>query len=88
MPITKSAKKALRQNIRRRERNLVWKNKIKKLIKEVRILVSEKKSEEAKKLMPLVFKTVDKGAKVGVLKKNTAARIKSRLTKLAQKSTK
>ena len=64
MPITTSAKKALRQNIRRRTRNLVYKNKIKKLIKEVRTLVLEKKIEEAKKLLPQVYKTLDKAAKV------------------------
>lgn len=49
MPITKSAKKALRQNIKRRARNLVYKNKIKNLIKEARDLILEKKIEEAKK---------------------------------------
>jgi len=82
MPITKSAKKALRQNIRRRAKNLVYKKKIKDLIKEARILVSEKKLEEAKKLLPQVYKILDKSAKVGVIKKNTASRKKSRITKL------
>jgi small subunit ribosomal protein S20 len=48
MPITKSAKKALRQNIKRRARNLVYKNKIKGLLKEIRSLVSQGKTEEAK----------------------------------------
>jgi len=82
MPITKSAQKALRQNIRRKARNLVYKKKIKDLIKEVRSLVSEKKIEEAKKLLPQVYKILDKSAKVGVIKKNTASRKKSRITKL------
>ncbi len=85
MPITKSAKKALRQNVRRRARNLVYKKKIKDLIKKVRGLVSEKKIEEAKKLLPQIYKTLDKAGKVGVIKKNTASRKKSRLTKLANK---
>jgi len=85
MPITKSAKKALRQNIRRRARNLVYKNKIKNLIKEVRLLISEKKSEEAKKLLPEIYKIMDKSAKVGVIKKNTASRKKSRIAKLVNK---
>lgn len=82
MPITKSAKKALRQSIRRRARNLVYKNKMKRLIKEVRVLVSQKKINEAKNLLPQVYKILDKAAKVGVIKKNTAARKKSRIAKL------
>ena len=85
MPITKSAKKALRQNIRRKARNLVYKKKMKALIKEVRGLVLEKKNEEAKKLLPQVYKILDKTAKVGVIKKNTASRKKSRITKLVNK---
>ncbi len=82
MPITKSAKKALRQSIRRRARNLVYKNKMKRLIKEVRVLFSQKKINEAKNLLPQVYKILDKAAKVGVIKKNTAARKKSRIAKL------
>lgn len=85
MPITKSAKKALRQNIRRKAKNLVYKKKMKNLIKEVRGLVSEKKIEEAKKLLPQIYKILDKAGKVGVIKKNTASRKKSRLTKLVNK---
>ena len=86
MPITKSAKKAQRQNLRRRERNLVYKNKIKSLIKKLRSLVVAKKSKEAKELLPQVYKILDKPAKVGVIKKNTASRKKSRLTKLINKN--
>ena len=85
MPITKSAKKALRQNIRRRARNLVYKKKMKALIKEARGLVLGKKIEEAKKLLPQIYKILDKTAKVGVIKKNTASRKKSRITKLINK---
>jgi small subunit ribosomal protein S20 len=85
MPITKSAKKALRQNVKRRARNLIYKKKMRDLIKKVRDLVSEKKNEEAKKLLSQIYKVLDKSAKVGVIKKNTASRKKSRLTKLVEK---
>jgi small subunit ribosomal protein S20 len=81
MAITKSAKKAWRQSLKRRARNLIYKTKIKKLIKEARILVLAKKIEEAKKLLPQVYKILDKAAKEGVIKKNTAARKKSRIAK-------
>ncbi len=82
MPITKSAKKALRQNIKRRARNLIYKNKIKGLIKKTKSLISEKKIEEARKLLPQLYKALDKAAKVGVIKKNTAGRKKSGITRL------
>jgi len=85
MPITKSAKKALRQNQKRKAKNLVYKKKMKNLIKEVRSLVSEKKIEDAKKLLPQIYKSLDKSAKVGVIKKNTASRKKSRITKSVNK---
>ena len=82
MPITKSAKKALRQSLRRRIKNLRNKEKIKSLIKQVRNFVSQKKIEEAQKLLPRVYKILDKAAKTGLIKENTAARKKSRITKL------
>jgi len=82
MPITKSAKKALRQSEKRRKRNLIYKEKIKELTKKVRSLAVEKKIEEAKKILPQLYKILDKSTKVGVIKKNTASRKKSRITKL------
>jgi len=51
-------------------------------------LVSQNKIKEAKNLLPQVYKTLDKAAKVGVIKKNTAARKKSRLTKLINRGSK
>ena len=84
MPITKSAKKALRQSIKRKKRNLQNKRKIKDLTKEVKSLVSEKEIEKAKKLLPSLYKALDKAAKKGVIKKNTVSRKKSRITKFLQ----
>jgi len=86
MAITKSAKKALRQSQKRRIINVRKKEKIKNLIKEVRNLASQKKTEEAKKLLPQLYKILDKAAKTGLIKKNSADRKKSRLTKLISKS--
>lgn len=82
MAITKSAKKAIRQSAKRNVRNVVYKNKIKSVVKEARSLVAKKKMDEAKKLLPEIYKALDKAAKVGVIKKNNASRRKSRLTKL------
>jgi len=80
MPIKKSAKKALRQSLKRRARNLAYKRKIKKLTKDIKRLVSEKKNKEAKSLLPQIYKILDKAAKVGIIKKNAASRKKSRIT--------
>ena len=85
MPITKSAKKAIRQTKRRTAQNLVYRKKMKELTKKVRDLVLEKKNEEAKKMLPSVYKAIDKSAKTNVIKKNAADRKKSRLTKLVNK---
>lgn len=84
MPITTSAKKALRQNIRHRARNQKQKEAVKKTIKAYKKLVSDKKTEEAKAQLPKVYKALDKLAKVGVIKKNKASRLKSRLTRFLQ----
>ena len=85
MAITKSAKKAIRQSAGRNERNIVYKDKIKALVKQARTLVSTKKMTEAKKLLPEIYRALDKAAKVGIIKKNNASRHKSRLTKLIDK---
>lgn len=85
MAITESAKKAIRQSAKRKEQNTVYKDKIKKLVKEARFLASTKKMDEAKKLLPEIYSALDRAAKVGVIKKNNASRHKSRLTKLIEK---
>lgn len=85
MAIIKSAKKAIRQSRTRHEKNLIYKNKIKNLLKEAKSLVLIKKNDEAKKLLPEIYSILDKAAKVGVIKKNNASRRKGRLTKLIDK---
>ena len=84
MPLTKSTKKAFRQSEKRRKINIQRKKKLKSLLKEVRSLVSLKKTDEAKKLLPQVYKTLDKTAKTGLIKKNAASRTKSRITRLVK----
>jgi len=86
MPIIKSAKKSLRQNKRRRSENLFHKNQVKHLVKEIRTLVSDKKTKEAKELLSKTYKALDKAAKTKAMDKNTTKRKKSRLTKLINKS--
>ncbi len=83
MAITHAAKKALRQNDRRKKNNLKYKNNLKSVDKEIKKLIIAGKTDEAKKLYPKLYKAADKAAKAGVIKRNRAARIKSRRTKLS-----
>jgi small subunit ribosomal protein S20 len=85
MPITKSAKKALRSSKGKRMFNLRRKSNMQSVVKEYRKFLSANKIEEAKKLIPKLQKAIDKAAKKGVIKKNTAARKKSRLVKKLSK---
>lgn len=85
MAVTKSAAKALRQQEKRRKLNNMYRKKMKDLIKRARILLAEKKTEEAKKMLSEIYKVLDKAAKTNVIKKNTASRKKSRITKAISK---
>jgi len=84
MPKIQSAKKALRQNIKRREQNLKRKKQLQAVIKNFKKLVSENKKEEAKKYLANVYKNLDKMAKINFIKKNKANRLKSRLARKLQ----
>ena len=88
MAITKSAKKAIRQNKTRKAHNLIYTNKIKKLVKEAKAFAVQKKTKEAQEILPKVYQILDKAAKVGIIKKNNASRHKSRLAKMIDKASK
>lgn len=81
MPITKSAKKAIRVSLRRRSQNDLRKKIMKELNKKIVKLAKTDKAA-AEKLLATAFQAIDKSAKKGVIKKNNAARKKSRLAKL------
>lgn len=82
MPITQSAKKALRQSLTHKARNLRRKNAYKDTLKEFKSLVTTGKKDDAKKLLAKAYKTLDKAAKTNVIAKNKAARLKSSAAKL------
>ncbi len=81
MPHTKSAKKRLRQNEKRRLANKAKKSEFKTWIKKVLGAVKEQDLEKAKQFFPIAVKKIDKAAKTNVIHKNNAARKKSRLSK-------
>jgi small subunit ribosomal protein S20 len=86
MPITTSAKKALRGSARKRNFNLNKKELINKAVKKVKKLIAEKKLKEARDFMPEVQKILDKSVKTGLLKQNTASRKKSRISAMIKKA--
>ena len=79
MPITSSAKKALRAGEQKRVYNLRTKAAIDVPFKKFRKLIEDKKVNEAKALVPVLYKALDKGAKRKYIKANTASRYKSRI---------
>ncbi len=83
--ITKSAAKAYRQNIKRRAANIKKKDELRKVINNYKKLIISGNLESAKKELPNVYKKLDKSAKVNLIKKNKASRLKSRLTALLNK---
>ena len=81
MPNRHCKAKALRANEKRRIRNLRVKRRIKKTIKVYLKAILNKDVETAKQMLPTVFSVLDKAVKYGVIKRNTADRKKSRLSK-------
>ena len=75
----KSAIKAARVALRRRAINLRRSKAVKDVTKQFRKLVTGKGN--AAEMLPKAYQAIDKAVKTGILKKNTAARMKSGLAK-------
>ncbi len=86
MPITSSAKKALRQSKRKKDHNDRRKRLYRDAVKEFKKAITAKNFDTAKALLPKVYQTLDKAAKGNSIAKNKASRIKSRLTKNLKKT--
>ena len=83
MPITQSAKKAVRGSLRKKAFNDHRMRVMKEIIKKIeKIAKTDKK--EALKMLSSAFAIIDKAAKGGVIKKNNAARKKSRLSRITK----
>jgi small subunit ribosomal protein S20 len=75
----KSALKAHRQNVVRREHNRQLRSKLRTGLKTLRAAVNDKDAEGAKTALGRTQSLVDKMAAKGIIHRNTAARYKSRL---------
>ena len=85
MPNTKSAIRTVRKINKQTFVNKIRKSKYKSIIKGITLLITAKKKKEAIKLLPKFNSQLMKIAKVGVIKKKTASRKISRLTKKINK---
>jgi small subunit ribosomal protein S20 len=80
MPQTKSAKKRLRQNIVRRERNRAVKRAVRTQCKKVLEAVQAGNVEGAKAELKAAAQKLDRAAAHKIVHRNAAARTKSRLS--------
>lgn len=79
VPIKKSAKKYIRVTAGKTARNKTVKGVFRSAIKKARQLAEAGNLAEAKKWFAVAQKSLDKAVQKKVIKKNTAARLKSRL---------
>ena len=83
---TKSALKANRQNIKRREHNRQMRSRLRTALKAIRASLDAKDIDGAKKALSATVSIVDKMATKGIIHRNTAGRYKSRLAARLSKS--
>jgi len=86
MPKSRSKKKDVRQNVKHRARNKAVRSSVRTAVKRFRTAASEGKAD-LKEMLSTVTKKLDQTAAKGVIHKNAASRLKSRLAKLANKTT-
>ena len=86
MANTRSAEKQRRQAEKRNERNRAAKSRLRSALKKTRGNIAEGSTDQ-----PIIsggYSAVDKAAKAGVIKKNTANRYKSRMAAAAKRAAK
>jgi len=80
MANTLSALKRMRQTKRKTTVNRLRKSRLRHQIRSMRRLLASKDSKGATEALPATFSMIDRSARWGIIKANTAARYKSRLT--------
>ncbi len=81
-----SVEKRHRQSLKRRTRNIEIKSRLRTLVKKARQAIDAKNSEAAASQIQTVNKALGKAVSKGVVKKNTASRWLSRLSRSAHRS--
>ena len=81
MANTVSAEKRIRQTKKRTVRNRQSASRLKTQVRRLKRAIEVNDASGAKDLLTPTISAIDKSVQKGVLKKNTASRLKSRLTK-------
>jgi len=79
MANTYSALKRIRQTERRNAMNTQRRSRLRHQIRSIRRAIQSKDASAATALLPKTFSLIDRAAKIGIIKQNTAARYKSKL---------
>ena len=82
----RSAEKQNRQATKHRERNRAAMSRLRNVIKNTRSAIESGEQDAAKEALRTVYSVIDRTAKKGILKGNTADRYKSRLAAAARRS--
>lgn len=82
MPNIKSAKKRMRSSAKKTEVNTLVTSSMRTAIKKFERVAKEGNKEEASDKLNIAIQRIDKAMSSGLVHKNKAARLKSRLTKM------
>ena len=85
MPITKSAKKAARVSKRKRHMNMRRTRAMTDAVKTIKKSDLPDRQASFGAALAKAYQAIDKAAKRGIIKKNTAARKKSRVARMLKK---
>jgi len=81
MPKHITVLKRQRQNLRRRIINKTNRTRLRNQVKKLRALIASGAEEEARQALTATIAIIDKSVTKGVIHKNAAARLKSKLTR-------
>lgn len=84
MPILKSGKKAMTRDAGRRAVNDRRRRGMREQMKSLKKFIIAKDTKAAQELIPKIYQSIDKAAKAGVIKKNTADRKKSQASRMVK----
>ena len=87
MAHTKSARKRIRQDEKRRVRNQSVKTRVRSLTKKFRASLNESDSDQTAKALKEAIQALDKAASKGIMHSKTASRKIGRLSRAAHKKT-
>ena len=84
MPTIQANKKSVRQSERRRVFNDRRRRAMRDAVKSIKEFVSAKDYQQANDMIPTAYQAIDKAAKRGVIKPNTAARKKAQVARMVK----